>query len=45
MTIPWKGSEEQLTVLLSMGIVVAYSLYIVIANKDSSERPRKSLWR
>ena len=44
-SIPWQGSQSQLTVLLAMGIAVGYSTYIVIAKKDSSQTPRKSLWR
>ena len=44
-TIPWKGSEDQLTVLLALGVVVGYSIYINIAKKDSSSTPRKPLWK
>tara|TARA_Y100001968_G_C19262481_1_gene670012 strand:+ start:822 stop:971 length:150 start_codon:yes stop_codon:yes gene_type:complete len=45
ITIPWKGSEEQLTVLLAMGIIVGYSIFIILARKDTLANPRRSFWR
>jgi len=44
-TIPWQGSEDQLTVLFAMGAVVAYSVYIIVAKKDTEMTPRRSPWR
>tara|TARA_Y100001968_G_C19233720_1_gene655775 strand:+ start:322 stop:468 length:147 start_codon:yes stop_codon:yes gene_type:complete len=43
--IPWQGSQSQETVLFFMGVAVFYSIYIVIAKKDSNSSPRKSLWK
>ena len=44
LTIPWKGSDSQLLVLLAIAAFIGYGLFLLIAKKDSISTPRKSLW-
>ena len=44
-SIPWQGSQDQITVLTAMAVIVGYGLYVIIAKKDTFNTPRKSLWK